>query len=68
MWQHKHIGIPGGGTLVGITLLVVWVGSAKLVETFVDDGNIVDLVAVFITTDIHISNNCTTIRYGYTHI
>ena len=41
--QHKHIGIPVG-TLVGLTLLAVVVGSAELVETFVDD-----LVAVSIT-------------------
>ena len=41
--QHKHIGIPVG-TLVGLTLLLVVVSSAELVETFVDD-----LVAVSIT-------------------
>ena len=41
--QRKHISIPVG-TLVGLTLLVVVVGSTELVEIFVDD-----LVAVSIT-------------------
>lgn len=59
MWQHKHIGIPVG-TLVGLTLIVVFVGNTELVETFVDG-----LVVVSITISTHKSNSSASVRYRY---
>ena len=53
--------------LVGFTLLVIRVDSTELVDTIVDDGNIVDLVASSVIVYIHKSSSYASIRYGCTH-